>query len=107
MRCMFLAVALLAPASALAQGGATCSTIGNVTNCQHQPSAVLDYGGIMAQAARSVPNLEDDRLSRAQAEALETQSRAEQERINCKRKAMKAIDAGEYEKAKALAGLCP
>lgn len=103
------AISLLAASGvAHAQGSTTCSTIGNVTNCQHQqPSQVPDYLGAMRAAQASVPSYEDSRLKRAQADALEARARSEQESISCRKKAMKAIDAGEYEKAKALASLCP
>ena len=101
-----MAIAVLAPATAQAQS-TTCTQIGNVTNCQHQQQGLPDYLGAMGRAAASVPSYEDSRLQRAQADALEARARVDQDRLSCRRKAMKAIDAGEYEKAKALAALCP
>lgn len=104
MRYIVAIVAFLGASGVYAQNSTTCTTLGNVTNCQHQPgmAAPLDYG-----KALGVESYETQRLKRAQADALELQSRAEQERLACRKKALKAIDAGEYEKAKALATLCP
>lgn len=110
MRYLVAVLALTIGGAAHAQSSTTCSTIGNVTNCQHQPGAgvtPLDYGAMLRQGQALVPDYESERLSSAQSNLMEAKARTEQERLSCRRKAMKAIDAGEYEKAKALASLCP
>lgn len=75
---LVLVIALLAfPVSAHAQSSTTCSTIGNVTNCQHQGSAApYDYGAIMRRGASIVPNYQDQELKRQQVEALRLQNEA-------------------------------
>lgn len=104
----FIALAALAlTSSAYAQSATQCATIGNVTNCQHQPATANPYNYSSALGVAHPENFETQRLKRAEADAIETRTRAEQERLACRKKAMKAIDAGEYDKAKALAALCP
>ena len=106
MRNVALGLILMGVSSAAFAQTTTCSTIGNVTNCQHQPqTGPLDYGKMLG--VPPTESYESQQLKRAQAAALEIRTRSEQERLSCRKKAMKAIDAGEYEKAKALAALCP
>jgi hypothetical protein len=102
-------VVLALPATGMAQSTSTCTRIGNVTNCQHQPNsaAPLDYGAALQRGQHLVPDYQEQQARQQQIDAARAANRDAAERLSCRKKAMAAIDAGEYEKAKALADLCP
>jgi len=109
MRLLPAVMLFMFPSAAAAQSSTTCVTDGNVTNCERQPGKAtpLDYSAQLEAGRRLVPDYAESQMRRAQIEALRAGNRESQERLACRKKAMAAIDAGEYEKAKALAALCP
>ena len=109
MRYLVAFMVLVIPAAGMAQSTSTCTQIGNVTNCQHQSNgtAPLDYGAILQRGQDLVPDYQAEEIQRQRLNALRSSNRDTEDRQLCRKKAMAAVDAGEYEKAKALAAICP